>query len=78
MDVIVLFGTEIDVDWDTVEVPHLAHSVFDKTFVGVAYVLRQIAEEYELWIGCGQLGDVFNLNPFSFDRWRGILLFDDR
>ena len=40
MDVIVLFGTEIDVDWDTVEVPHFAHSVFDKTFVGVAYVLR--------------------------------------
>lgn len=40
MDVIELFGTEIDVDWDTVEVPHLAHPVFDKTFVGVAYVLR--------------------------------------
>ena len=59
------------------EVPHFSHSVLDVTFVRVAYILRQIAEEHELGIGCSQLGDVFDLYPLAFDRWRGILLFDD-
>ena len=73
----VLFRAEVDDYRNTVEVPHLAHAVLYKAFVGVADILRQVAEEDKLRIGSGQLGDVFDFNPFAFDRRGRILLFDD-
>ena len=36
---ILLFGTEVDSDGNSVEVPEFAHPVFDESFIGVADVL---------------------------------------
>ena len=59
------------------EVPEFAEAVLYKAFVGVAHILRQVAEEDELGVGCGELGDVFDLDPFALDRGWRVLLFDD-
>lgn len=75
--VITLFRSKINRHWDAVEVPHFAHAVLDKALVGVAHILRQVAEEDELRVGGGQLGDILDLDPFAFDRRRRILLLDD-
>ena len=68
-----LFFSEIDGDRHSVEIPYFAHSVLNKPSVRVAYVLRQVAEEYKLRIRCRQLGDIFYLYPFAFYRGWGIL-----
>lgn len=73
-----LFGTEVDVDRHAMEIPHLPQPILNETLVGVAYVLGQVAEEDELGITCGELGNVFDFNPFAFYRWGRILLLDNR
>ena len=59
------------------EVPEFAHAVFDEALVGVADVLGEVAEEDELGVGCGQLGDVFDLDPLALDGGRRVLLLDN-
>ncbi len=59
------------------EVPHFAHTVFYEASVLLAYVLWQVAEEDELWIGAAQLRDVFNLDALAFDGGRRVLLLHD-